>query len=411
LVSDNAICGNTVFHHPTALTLETISGTGYLTMIDPTGGTDGNGSVVRINPYNGGSQMVSNYALSIAKFMWGPGGTAYTLGTDGVLFVNGAPFKAQIRDFTITPAGGLYCLGTSGLLQYRTAGSSIWTNLSYNVIAIHAGSGSILSFLSNGGGLYYYDPATGSSPLIASLPNQDVSNYPGWRYCASLVLRFPNALTNGNLSLSTSFSVTAASPATALSQGRQIVFNYEQRLANAGFNVSVASNSDSVVNYTPASRFAVGAPSSVYAGARFSVTVTALDSQGNPTRGFNGTVTLSTSSGSTVAIQVSNGQGSGTLAINEAGTFSASASAGTVRGTSSPISVTYFEYQYTFVVYAWAYGDPDYVVAWTTITFDAQPSQAGVVLNNLEAAWDSHLDVSYNFITSALDGQPIGILV
>jgi hypothetical protein len=58
LVSDNAIAGNQVYNHPIALTLEPINGTGYLTMFDPTGGSNGLGTVVRINPENGGSQLV-----------------------------------------------------------------------------------------------------------------------------------------------------------------------------------------------------------------------------------------------------------------------------------------------------------------------------------------------------------------
>jgi hypothetical protein len=184
-----------------------------------------------------------------------------------------------------------------------------------------------------------------------------------------------------------------------------------QRLANAGFNFSVVSYSDSAVNYTPAENFVVGAPASIYAGEPFNVTVTAYDSQGNPTRDFNGTVTLTSGSGAPVPpIQMSNGQGSRTLTIDEAGTFSVTASAGTIRGTSSPISVTYYEYQYTYTLYAWAYGDPDYVVASKTITFDSPPVLAGLEFQTREAAWDSALDVSWDYITSNLDGQPIGVL-
>jgi hypothetical protein len=122
LVSDNAICGNSVFDHPTALTLETINGTGYLTFLDPTSGTDGNGALVRINPSNGGSQLVSNYAISIAKFLWGNDGTAYTLGTDGVLFVNGAPVKGQIQDFALTSNGAILALDANGQLWYSATG-------------------------------------------------------------------------------------------------------------------------------------------------------------------------------------------------------------------------------------------------------------------------------------------------
>jgi hypothetical protein len=256
----------------------------------------------------------------------------------------------------------------------------------------------------------FEDTASGVT-AIASLPNQDDSNYLGWRYSVSLVLQFPTGSTNINLGLNGNFGVTANSSTTALSQGRQVVSTFEQSLAWAGFAFSQVGFGDSAVNYTPAAKFVVGAPTSVYAGAQFNVTVTAEDSNSNPTRGFNGTVTL-TGSGAPVPIQVSNGQGSGTLTINQQGTFSITASAGSIRGTSGPVSVTYYEYQYTYIVYAMAYGDPyDYVVASTTIQFVAQPSLAGIVLSNLEAAWDSHLDVSYDYITSTLDGSPIGQLV
>jgi len=67
-------------------------------------------------------------------------------------------------------------------------------------------------------------------------------------------------------------------------------------------------------------------------------------------------------------------------------------------------------YTYTYVVSAWVYGDPDYEVAQTTITFTSTAANSLVELNNLEAVWDSHLDgVAYDYIQHSLASPPVAV--
>jgi hypothetical protein len=165
LVSDNAICGNQVFNHPTAMTLEPINGTNYLTMIDPTGGADGNGSVVRTNPHNGGSQMVSNYNLNITKLIWGQDGTAYVLATDHVLYVNGAPVKTLIEDFALTKKGAVLALDGAGELWYSATGLT-WVESADGIAAFQVAPTGRVYALTTGGLLMFSD--VGYAPYFST---------------------------------------------------------------------------------------------------------------------------------------------------------------------------------------------------------------------------------------------------
>jgi hypothetical protein len=142
--------------------------------------------------------------------------------------------------------------------------------------------GQALFFLRNDGVLF--EDITSGVTAIATFPNQDVSNYPGWRYSASLVLQFPTASTGNILSLNGNQAVSAKSMAAALSQGRQAVSSYEQSLVWAGFAFGVVSSSDSAINYSPAAAIVVsGVPSTMAVGQVANITVTVEDANGNPT--------------------------------------------------------------------------------------------------------------------------------
>ena len=95
------------------------------------------------------------------------------------------------------------------------------------------------------------------------------------------------------------------------------------------------------VNPAAAASFSVGAPSTVTAGADFTITVTTLDAYGNVATGYRGTATLTSSDGPTVSpITVTFGDqdatpgvASVTAALDKAGTTTLTATAGSVTGT------------------------------------------------------------------------------
>lgn len=67
LVSDNHVVGWTRFIHPTGITNESWD-INYLTVVDPVGGIDGHGAVIRVNPVTGSTQLVSDNRYSGVAF-------------------------------------------------------------------------------------------------------------------------------------------------------------------------------------------------------------------------------------------------------------------------------------------------------------------------------------------------------
>jgi hypothetical protein len=157
LVSDNAIAGNQVFNHPTALTLESINGTGYLTMIDPTGGTGGLGEIVRINPNNGGSQLVSDSAKA--------GNDVFNHPTELITEVNSS--GTQYLTF-LDPTGGSDGRGSIVRINPSSGGSQL---VSDNAVAgsqvFNDPTGLTLEPINGTGYLTMFDPTGGSNGLGA----------------------------------------------------------------------------------------------------------------------------------------------------------------------------------------------------------------------------------------------------
>ncbi len=80
-------------------------------------------------------------------------------------------------------------------------------------------------------------------------------------------------------------------------------------------------------------------------GAPFTVTITAEDRYGNTVSGYNGPVTLTSSDGQTIlglpaSITLSNGSATVTVTLDKANNVTLTASAGSVQGTSSAITVS-----------------------------------------------------------------------
>jgi hypothetical protein len=99
LVSDDAIAGYKAFNHPTAVTTEVVGGTQYLAVLDPTGGNDGHGAVLQVNPVNGVTQLVSDNAINHGTIFVDPTGiTTQSIG--------GAPYLT-----VVDPNGGNDGLG------------------------------------------------------------------------------------------------------------------------------------------------------------------------------------------------------------------------------------------------------------------------------------------------------------
>jgi hypothetical protein len=91
------------------------------------------------------------------------------------------------------------------------------------------------------------------------------------------------------------------------------------------------------------STFLVSAPSTATAGTGFSVTVTVKDAYGNTVTGASGTVALSSSDHQTISqnsVTIAHGVGTATVALKVADTTTLTATAGSLKGTSSSIAIS-----------------------------------------------------------------------
>src|SRR5262249_24978319 len=91
--------------------------------------------------------------------------------------------------------------------------------------------------------------------------------------------------------------------------------------------------------------FVVTAPRTSFAGNGFAVTITAKDAYGNTVTTYSGGVTFTSSDGQTITLPATSltwadGSTTAILALNHAGSPTLTASAGSVKGTTGPISIT-----------------------------------------------------------------------
>jgi len=89
--------------------------------------------------------------------------------------------------------------------------------------------------------------------------------------------------------------------------------------------------------------FAISEPTTVTAGVRFNVTITAKDAFGNTLTGFSGNVVLTSSDGQTVNLAAmpafSNGSAIPTVTLDKADTLTLTVTLGTIRSTGGSITV------------------------------------------------------------------------
>ncbi|MFL5327593.1 MAG: beta strand repeat-containing protein [Gemmataceae bacterium] len=107
-----------------------------------------------------------------------------------------------------------------------------------------------------------------------------------------------------------------------------------------------AVSGSATVNVSPAaaSQFVLtGVPPTVVAGSPFTVTVTAKDQYGNLATSFGGTVSISSTDGAAVpptSATLSGGTGTFSVTLKTAGTWTITATSGSISKTSAPILVT-----------------------------------------------------------------------
>jgi hypothetical protein len=197
LVSDNAICGSGLFNHPSALTLETINRIGYLTMMDPTGGPYGTGSIVRINPTNGGSQLVSYY-LPPAGYVL-QGGNLYKPTTAGLILLD-----TGVQEFAVA-GGRLYDLHYNGTVWQQQGSGASWQQIRSNVSSLVSdASGNLFALDYNTHQVYEHVPGTlgswnvvtGGGSQIGSLVGDATGNLFALDYGTHTV--YEHALGTGN---------------------------------------------------------------------------------------------------------------------------------------------------------------------------------------------------------------------
>ncbi len=418
LVSDNAISGNGIYNHPTGLTLETINGVGYLTLNDPTGGTDANGVVVRINPNNGGSQVISNYAINVAEFQWGNNGTAYTLGTDHVLFVNGAPVKTQITDFAQTRTGAILALDTKGELWYSPPGKpNTWEQSTTPNFAVLAVSSDGMVYIRGDNGTLW-ESATGipNSWQECTLGNLSVSSWtvgkPG--YSGTIAISggagFNNDLVPQGLPpglsatlLGNIIRIIGTPPTTAGTESFTVSVSVDPNISWA----TLTKTYNLTLNSGPATSFVTGiSTNQVTVGQRLGVTIRAVDQFGNTATSYNGTITLASSDPTALSsgsVVLRNGTGSTTLSANHSdqwlGINGATLKASGMSHTYylGTITISPSLYLYTFKFFA---DDSDRNLMYDSegspleneFSFYANPQQVGNDINNRAAVWGQTLD-------------------
>src|SRR5262245_16547382 len=150
-VSDNAIQQNLKFAQPADLIREPINGTGYLTVVDPIGGSDGHGDIVRINPTTGGTQKVSDNSIQHnVKFVHPTGITLMPINGNGYLTV-------------VDPSGGSDGHGQIVLINPTTGGTQLISdnNIQHNVKFVHP-TGITLESINGNAYLSVADPTGGS---------------------------------------------------------------------------------------------------------------------------------------------------------------------------------------------------------------------------------------------------------
>jgi hypothetical protein len=130
---------------------------------------------------------------------------------------------------------------------------------------------------------------------------------------------------------------TASFSATLYTPGNQTITASKSGITSGSATIQVTA--------LPATRFRIDAPSGVTAGQGFAVTITALDTNGNPATGYSGTVKLtSTDPQATLLGTVTLTNGTGALSsaiVKTAGTQTITGTApGGPTGTSGTIAVT-----------------------------------------------------------------------
>jgi hypothetical protein len=170
LVSDNAIAGYKAFDHPTAITTDVIGATRYLTVLEPAGGNDGQGAIIRVDPDNGRTQLVCDNAIVGWKRFAHPSGiTTESIG--GIQYLG-----------VVDPDGGNDGLGAILRVDPRSGATQL---VSDNAIAGHqvfhhptvirtevAQGSQYLTVLEptgyNHGAVILIDPADGGTQLLAT---------------------------------------------------------------------------------------------------------------------------------------------------------------------------------------------------------------------------------------------------